>query len=63
MIASRAASVFGCQRDALKELMNWFLRFLQEVIELGTRFLYQSIAVFPKVMGNNQHLIGPPMLW
>ena len=52
-MASRAALVFECQHEAVNELMNWFFKFLQEVIDPWVRLLYQFIALFLKVVGRN----------
>src|ERR1044072_659422 len=62
MMASREASVFGCLREAVNVLVNWALSSLQECMDPGGKLLYQSIAVFLRVVGNNLHLIGPPTL-
>src|ERR1044072_6532880 len=51
MMASREASVFGCLREVVNVLVNWALSSLQECMDPGGKLLYQSIAVFLRVVG------------
>ncbi|MCI69384.1 hypothetical protein A2U01_0090646 [Trifolium medium] len=58
-MASRVASVFGCFREAVKCAVNWRQSSLHESMDSVGRFLYQDMAPFLKVVGNNLHLIDP----
>ena len=58
MIASSEASDFGCRREVVKCLKNILPSYFQEVMDSSGRLLYQDIAPFLSVIGNNLHLMA-----